>query len=284
MADNRRMEDILRQGQQQGPRDEEQQRQPGGNPAGDPTGEPTAQPTQPESTGNRNQNPQNDSENVDPRPENRMGDIMDAERSRPPDGSSDGPDVAGSTGRGIGAAAGNMVALGAALTAANKALDGLTNTVLRANAGLAEYNGQIAAAVGQAEARGIGRAAQTGAEIGDEYARMNNASQEYQDMMTDIKAPLMSAGMEIQAAILEVRNWALSYISEPLASMTEGVDDIVDWLFSREETDDISTATAGRAFLSDVRDGKFDGNGTGYMNPGNRPLMSDADRTRIFGP
>ena len=181
--------------------------------------------------------------------------------------------------------AGRMTAASAGALALNTAFSSLTNRVLRVNESLAQYNGQIAAAVGAAQAAQINRQIRQGEIIAPAYERLDESQQHYRDMMTEITAPMQAAGMQFQASVNELRNNIVAYIAPTLTAFTESLNDFVEWWTgAKGGGGNTSTATAGRAFLSDLSDGKFDGLGTSYMNPGNRPLYSAADRRRIFGP
>lgn len=85
------------------------------------------------------------------------------------------------------------------------------------------------------------------------------------------------------ASLSELRNFVLGSFAPWLTGIAEVAKEVSEWLPGGGDDDDTKMVGA-RAFLSDLSDGKFDGIGTSYMNPGNRPLMSDADRARIFGP
>lgn len=170
-----------------------------------------------------------------------------------------------------------------ATLAANVAINGFTSRVLRANDRLAEWNGEIAAAVALAQAQQIERDIYQGEGIATQYSRLDEANQEYRNMMTEVTTPLQAAAMDLLAGLAEYRNMLLSNVLPALTRVSEEVKELAR-IMSFGLIDDKDTAPGARAFLSDLSDGKFDGIGTSYMNPGNRPLMSDADRRRIFGP
>lgn len=235
------------------------------------------QPVEPSNAAGRSrERTTDDSENVDPGSDAMQG-ILD--RGESEGGASDEKSGA----RRAGEAAGKFAMFTGAALAANAGLSKLAGTTLRLNESLSEWNGEIARAAGLARAAQIERQIQQGATIGGAHARASEANQEYRDMMTDIMSPLQSAGLNIGASVLEMRNWALGVVAPALTDVAELMDWMVkNWWFGDDEDD--PTALGARAFLSDLSDGKFDGVGTSYMNAGNRPLMSDADRRRIFGP
>lgn len=290
---NERLAAILSSGQQRNQGGEQRPGQEGSpqEAAGEPRfqpGEPGSaesmmqtqasqnQPTQPQAAyaRTRSQSPA-DSENIDPgRGSERLKDVM---QSQPPEFTG-----GQSYSRVAGEAAGSMTKLAAGVTIANSAMNGLANRVLRVNEGLAQFNGEIAAANALASARQIQRQMRQGQIIGPEYARMQDAQQDYRDVMTDIQAPLQSAAMDIYSSMLELRNNALNTVAPAVIACAEALE----WLADRMPggDDDADVKQGANAFLSDLSDGKFDGKGTSYFNPGNRPLMSDADRRRIFGP
>tara|TARA_R110002167_G_scaffold58432_5_gene165583 strand:+ start:399 stop:1313 length:915 start_codon:yes stop_codon:yes gene_type:complete len=271
-------------------------------PAGEGTDQPTQQQANPQTAAGRNrEQTTDDSENIDPgSPQASAGrsreqTFDDSENIDPSSdvlqslldgggaGGAGGGDDVKSMSRRAGEAAGHVAMFGTAALAANVGLTKLSTTTIRLNESLAEWNGEIARAAGLARAAQIERQIQQGATIGGAHARLSEANQEYRDMMTDIMSPLQSAGLNISASVLEMRNWAVGVVAPTLTQMSELMDWMVkNWWFGEPEDD--PTAIGARAFLSDLSDGKFDGVGTSYMNAGNRPLMSDADRTRIFGP
>jgi len=239
------------------------------------------QPLQPENAAARNRTGIDDSENIDP------NDTLEAllrngrQPGKPGAGSpgSEG-DPRTSSAEKAGKAMGAMTT---ATVAAQVAVSGFTNNVLQANARLAEFSGEIATAVGQARARQIKRDIKQGQAIGDEYSRLDEANQEYRDMMTEASLPLQEAGMDVLAGLSEVRNVIVSALLPGMKWAAEGVRDLAKQLTLGMVGGD-NDLSAARGFLSDLSDGKFDGTGTTYMNPGNQPLMNAADRRRIFGP
>lgn len=244
-----------------------------------------SQPNQPQNAAFRNRTGVNDSENVDPGA-NQLAAIL---ANGAANGAVDGV-VPGNAGNGPGGQASKSrragQAIGALTTAtlgANVAINGFTNRILRANDRLAEWNGEIAAAVALAQAQQIERDIYQGEGMATQYARLDEANQEYRNMMTEVTTPLQAAGMDLLAGLAEYRNMMLSNIMPALTRGAEEVKELAR-IMSFGLIDDTNSAPGARAFLSDLSDGKFDGIGTSYMNPGNRPLMSDADRRRIFGP
>jgi hypothetical protein len=238
------------------------------------------QPSQPQpaSTRTRSQSA-DDSENVDPAGSETLDRVMG-------EGGGAGSTSTGdakSFSRVAGEAAGRVTMLAGSAAVLNTALNGLTNRTIRVNESLAAYNGEIAVALGRARGREIERQIEQGQTIGPEYARLSEAQQEYRDTMTEIQAPLQSAAIDILATILEIRNGVLNTFAPALVEIAEWIEWIADKM-PGGDNDNADVKQSARAFLSDVSDGKFDGLGTPYMNPGNRPLMSDADRNRIFGP
>ncbi len=252
--------------------------------AGEPDNRPQNQPVEPQNAAGRNRTGVADSENVDPGQSQLLQSILD--NGAPPGtanaGNTSDPDADPRTSPAMraGQAVGAMTT---AVVGAQVAITGLTNRTLQANARLAEWNGEIAAAVGLAQARQIERDIIQGEAIGPEYARLDEANQEYRDMMTEVTVPLQSAGIELLAGLSEARNWMLSYVVPSLTAVAKSIDYLASLIPGGSDPKD-RELLAARAFLSDVSDGKFDGAGTTYMNPGNRPLMTPADRQRIFGP
>ena len=245
--------------------------------------DPRNQPFQPSGSEERNRQNRDDSENIDPG--SSGSDILEDILNQ--SGQQTGANRAEEYARLAGEAAGRMTMLAGTATALNTAFNGLTNRTLRVNEVLGEYNGQIAGALAEAKGRTISRMQRTGEEIGPEYARLARSKQDMRDMMAEIQAPLQSAGLEIAASVQETKNWVFSWFQPKMVSIAETLDWLTDFLpgaSDAEKEEPVSTQTAGRKFLSDLSDGKFDGYGTSYMNPGNRPLMTDQDRVRIFGP
>ncbi len=238
-----------------------------------------AQPRQPQATGeNTNETSRfDDNENVDPQGSDVMRDIT--ERS-----GQGGRSRAENLGRNVGMAAGAFQSVTVGIGAANAALNGLSNAALKANAGLAMYNATIAEAVAQAEADQINRQINQGEIMGPQYRRLSESQNEYRDMMNEIQSPLQGAALDVAASFSELRNNLLSFVFPYLKPMAAGIEDIAAWVTGREKDEAADSPLGALGFLSDVSDGKFDGNGTTYFNVGNRPLMSDADRRRIFGP
>jgi hypothetical protein len=210
---------------------------------------------------------------------------MNAKNSEPQPGnaSGDGSDRSGlgSLARSAAAVTAAFTALGASLTFLNRRFTSMARNTLELNGVLAEYNGTIAQANALAEAAGIERAIAHGQQLGPAYARLSAAQSEYRDIQQDFAAPIQSLGITITAALAEQRNSLLRKLEPVMDRIGELARQLEEWL----GTDPNSAVVLGsRAFLSDVSDGKFDGLGTTYLNPGNTPLMSDADRRSIFGP
>lgn len=246
--------------------------------------ENSAQPGQPENAAFRNRTGVHDSENVDPGQSDLLARIL---------GNGAAPSAAGSPGEGSAPDGGSSIprkagfalaAMTTAVTGANLAVSGFTNRVLQANARLAEWNGEVARAVGLAQARQIERDIRQGEGLGSEYARLDEANQEYRDMMTEVSVPLQAAAMDVLAGLGEFRNMVMGAVLPSLTNLAKGVHTLAKIMSFGRVKDPVNSNTAARKFLSDLSDGKFDGVGTSYLNPGNRPLMSDADRRRIFGP
>lgn len=199
----------------------------------------------------------------------------------PPDNGSESVGSLASLARGAAMATGALTALAAAVTFLNRRFTSMARNTLELNGVLDEYNGTIAQANALAEAAGIERAIEQGREIGPAYARLSAAQSEYRDIQQDFGAPIQSLTITITAAMAETRNSLLRKLEPFMDSVGDLARKVSEWL----GTDPNSAAVMGsRAFLSDVSDGKFDGHGTTYLNPGNTPLMSDADRRSIFGP
>ena len=252
--------------------------------AGQPDNRPQSQPVEPQNAAGRNRTGVADSENVDP----ATSEVLEAILSNgaPPGtaGAGDTADPDADPRTSPSMRAGQAIgAMTTAVVGAQVAITGFTNRTLQANARLAEWNGEIAAAVGLAQARQIERDIIQGQGIGPEYARLDEANQEYRDMMTEVTVPLQSAGIELLAGLSELRNYLLSAVVPSLTAMAKAVDSLASLITGGTAATD-RDLPAARAFLGDVSDGKFDGTGTTYMNPGNRPLMTPADRQRIFGP
>lgn len=242
-----------------------------------------SQPRQPENAAYRSRSSVEDSENVDPGQSALLQSIIDT--GAPPSSNAspaggDDRDPA-SNARRAGFA---IAAMTTAVTGANLAVSGFTNRVLQANARLAEWNGEVARAVGLAQARQIERDIRQGEGVGQEYARLDEANQAYRDMMTEVSVPLQAAAMDVLAGLGEFRNVIVGSVLPGLTFLAERVHALAKVMSFGAITDPVNENPASRKFLSDLSDGKFDGIGTSYLNPGNRPLMSDADRVRIFGP
>jgi len=241
--------------------------------------EGTTQPRQPQPTAdNTNETKRfDDNENINPGGSDVMGDITrrsgQGQRS-----------TAETLGRNVGQAAGAFQSVTLGIGAANAALNGLSNSALQANAGLAMYNATIAEAVAQAEADQINRQINQGEVIGPQYSRLSAAQNEYRDMMNEIQSPLQGAALDLAALGAEVRNGLLESVFPYVSKVAKGVELLVNKFTGGASSKDNASALGAMGFLSDVSDGKFDGKGTSYFNVGNKPLMSDADRTRIFGP
>ncbi|MAI41344.1 MAG: hypothetical protein CMP95_02685 [Gammaproteobacteria bacterium] len=245
----------------------------------------SSQPGQPQNAAFRSRGGVQDSENVDPWQSDILAQILGNGAPPAPAGSSgDGPGPDGDTSSNARRAGFALAAMTTAVTGANLAVSGFTNRVLQANARLAEWNGEVAKAVGLAQARQIERDIRQGEGVGNEYARLDEANQEYRDMMTEVTVPLQAAAMDVLAGLGEFRNVVMGSVLPGLTFLAEQVHALAKIMSFGKVKDPINSNTAARKFLSDLSDGKFDGVGTSYMNPGNRPLMSDADRIRIFGP
>ena len=240
------------------------------------------QPKQPQNAAFRNRTGVDDSENINPG-SNQLAAIL-ANAAAGGDGGTEQDRAVPSGGTSRSRRAGQAIgAMTTATLAANVAINGFTSRVLRANDRLAEWNGEIAAAVALAQAQQIERDIYQGEGIATQYSRLDEANQEYRNMMTEVTTPLQAAAMDLLAGLAEYRNMLLSNVLPALTRVSEEVKEFAR-IMSFGLIDDKDTAPGARAFLSDLSDGKFDGIGTSYMNPGNRPLMSDADRRRIFGP
>ena len=241
--------------------------------------EGTTQPRQPQPTANNTNETErfDDNENINPGGSDVMGDITrrsgQGQRS-----------TAETLGRNVGQAAGAFQSGTLGIGAANAALNGLSNSALQANAGLAMYNATIAEAVAQAEADQINRQINQGEIMGPQYRRLSEAQNEYRDMMNEIQSPLQGAALDLAASVSEMRNGLVQYVFPYLKGVANGIEDIAAWVTGRQKNKAADSPLGALGFLSDVSDGKFDGKGTSYFNVGNKPLMSDADRTRIFGP
>ncbi|MCP4814247.1 MAG: hypothetical protein GY888_17195 [Planctomycetaceae bacterium] len=246
--------------------------------------ENSTQPGQPENAAFRNRGGVQDSENLDPGQSDILARILGNGAPPAPAGSpgkESGPDGGSSIPRKAGFA---LSAMTTAVTGANLAVSGFANRVLQANARLAEWNGEIAKTVGLAQARQIERDISQGEGMSSEYARLDEANQEYRDMMTEVTVPLQAAAMDLLAGVSEYRNMILANVLPALTYLAEQVHTLAKIMSFGRIKDPVNSNAAARKFLSDLSDGKFDGVGTSYLNPGNRPLMSDADRRRIFGP
>ena len=241
--------------------------------------EGSSQPREPRPTGeNTNETERfDDNENINPTGSDVMTDITN--RSGQP-----GRSTAESLGRNVGMAAGAFQSVTVGIGAANAALNGLSNAALKANAGLAMYNATIAEAVAQAEADQINRQINQGEIMGPQYRRLSEAQNEYRDMMNEIQSPLQGAALDLAASVSEMRNGLVQYVFPYLKGMALGIEEIASWLPGAKKNQAADSPLGAIGFLSDVSDGKFDGKGTSYFNVGNKPLMSDADRRRIFGP
>ena len=246
--------------------------------------ENSSQPTQPENAAFRSRTGVNDSENIDPGYSDVLASILGNGAPPAPGRAEGGTPNDGDTTSNARRAGFAIGAMATAVTGANLAVSGFTNRVLQANARLAEWNGEVARAVGLAQARQIERDIRQGEGMGQSYARLDEANQEYRDMMTEVTVPLQAAAMEILGGLGEFRNVLLGSVLPTLTFAAESMHELAKILSFGAVKDPVNDNPAARKFLSDLSDGKFDGVGTSYMNPGNRPLMSDADRVRIFGP
>ncbi|MFZ9077521.1 MAG: hypothetical protein ACO23H_03235 [Alphaproteobacteria bacterium] len=270
--DSKKLQAILQSGEQ-----------PGANgDRGQSSNLPTAQQTMPLPAAARNRAQGfDDSENVNPGSEILSSIMKSGAQPQALGGSPQGEGK--SVARSVGEFTGKMSLAATAAATVNSAFTGLTNRTLRLNESLAEYNSVIATSVGEARARQIQRQIRQGSVIGDSYRRLDESQQDYRDLVTQMSAPFQAAGMEFTAAINNFRNSMLEHFAPSIESFGETVLAFIDWWNGTNSKTNVSSAPAAQKFLSDAADGKLDGFGTPYMNPGNRPLTTAADRARIFG-